>query len=158
MVILLEILTDCKWMASFGEFNGWNKLSFLPDRWHPPWSSPTEPGEARSRYAFERCWIDIDAIVARLEQIRSERALLPGGEKGELDTVFVSTNGDMTWIESLREALKGPKGVGWNVVTSKDLQLDWQQQGVDMAIGEFTRLFSLSLSFRPFLHLDIFFL
>lgn len=126
-------------MAPFGEFNGWNKLSFLPDRWHPPWSTPTEPGEARARYAYERCWIDIPAIVSRLERTRSEHA----SSGSDLDTVFISTNGDKEWIKSVREALRGPPGVGWNVVTSKDLNLDWQQQGVDMAIGEFWVILTL---------------
>jgi len=69
--------------------------------------------------------------------------------------VFVSTNGDMKWIESLREALKGPRGVGWNVVTSKDLELDWQQQGVDMAIGELTRLHVFFVSFCLLVNLYI---
>ena len=117
-------------MAPFGEFNGWNKLSFLPDRWHPPWSTPTNPGEARARYAFARCWIGIDEIVSRLERTRSEHG-------GDLNTVFISTNGDQKWIDDVRAALKGPRGVGWKVVTSRDLKLDWQQQGVDMAIGAF---------------------
>ena len=120
--------TDCKWIAPFGEFNGWNKLSFLPDRWHPPWSTPTNPGEARARYAFARCWIEIDEIVSRLERTRSEH-----GEG--LETVFISTNEDQKWIDEVRAALDGPRGVGWKVVTSRDLKFDWQQQGVDMAVG-----------------------
>ncbi|KAF8312144.1 hypothetical protein DL93DRAFT_2229267 [Clavulina sp. PMI_390] len=137
----------CKWIAPWGEFNGWNKLSFLPDRWHPPWSTPTEPGEARRLYAYERCWIDIPAIVDQLERTRSDHKNVhhkkdnnnqhkmgDGEEPEELHTVFVSTNADDTWAEELREALKGPKGVGWRVVTSRDLKLDWQQAGVDMAI------------------------
>lgn len=127
--------TDCKWMAPFGEFNGWNKLSFLPDRWHPPWSTPTEPGEARAKYAYERCWIDTAEIVARLSRTRVEHA---ASTAAPLETVFLSTNGDEKWVEEVREALKGPKGVGWRVVTSRDLKLDWQQQGVDMAVGEST--------------------
>lgn len=124
----LANITDCEWMAPFSEFNGWNKLSFLPDRWHPPWSMPTEPGEARRRYAFARCWIEIDDIVSRLKQTRVEHG-------ASLHTVFISTNADGQWIDDLKAALKGPRGVGWNVVTSKDVTLDWQQQGVDMVIG-----------------------
>lgn len=133
-------------MAPFGEFNGWNKLSFLPDRWHPPWSTPTEPGEARSKYAYERCWIDTAEIVARLARTRAEHA---ASTTAPLETVFLSTNGDEKWVEEVREALKGPSGVGWRVVTSRDLKLDWQQQGVDMAIGEFRPHVSYSFCVMP---------
>lgn len=132
-------------MAPWGEFNGWNKLSFLPDRWHPPWSTPTEPGKAREHYAFERCWVDTAAIVERLERTRTEHEIFASenqdGNAGEkkkrvpLQTVFISTNGDDAWIKEVKDILEGAKD-GWKVVTSKDLVLDWQQQGVDMAIGE----------------------
>lgn len=113
---------DCQFLASFANFEGWNLLPDLPDRFNPP----SGGGDARTEYGFTRCWIEISAIVSRLDSLREEY--------GDLDRVFVSTNGDEDWVRELKVALYAR---GWvRVITTADLTLSWKQASVDSAIGE----------------------
>jgi hypothetical protein len=112
-------------MGSWGVFDGWNQLHSLPDQFEPP----TDEGDGpRSDYLVKRCWIDIDAIIKRLEQIRKDYP------KEKLDKIYVSTNEDEKWLGELEKALEAQGG--WASIKSTfDLDLTWEESGVDNAIG-----------------------
>lgn len=131
----LTSVADCLWLGPWGVFDGWNQLSFLPDRFDP--SSSTS---SRSDYLISRCWVDIDAIVSRLSALRKEYP------KETLDKVYVSTNEDEKWLKELEEKLKED---GWKQVSSTmELELGWEEMGVDNAIGAYW--FCSLLSLLPF--------
>ena len=112
-------------MGPWGVFDGWNQLPSLPDRFEPP----TDQGEGpRSEYLKKRCWIDTDAIVERLEQLRKDYP------KEKLDKIYVSTNENEKWLGQLEKALEAQGG--WTSIKST-LHLDttWEEIGVDNAIG-----------------------
>lgn len=111
----------CMWLGPWGVFDGWNQLSFLPDHFEPSSSSLS-----RSDYLVSRCWIEHDAIVARLAALRQEYP------NETLDKVYVSTNEDQKWLGELEEKLKAD---GWKQVSSTlELELTWEESGVDNAI------------------------
>ncbi|KAF9506721.1 hypothetical protein BS47DRAFT_1321678 [Hydnum rufescens UP504] len=111
----------CEWMSTFADFEGWNRLPFLPD----PWNAPSDPAD-RVQYALNRCWIEIDDVVKRLDKLREEHL------DANLDKIFVSTNGTPEWLEELKKRLWAK---GWrSVVTTRDLKLSWQERGVDNAV------------------------
>lgn len=121
-------------MGPWGVFDGWNQLPFLPDRFTPP----TDKGEGpRSDYLKKRCWVEMDSIVERLHQLRQDKDLV--GVK--LDKVFVSTNESKEWVEELEKKLvaTGRWDEG-SVKSTFDLDLSWEEGGVDNAIGEFPSL------------------
>ena len=76
-------------------FAGWNQFPYLLDRFEPP-SSAVWRGRRHDEYV-RRCWPEIDAVVARLREVRR---LHPG-----LERVFVLTNGSKDWVDALKEAL-----------------------------------------------------
>ena len=108
-------------------------LPFLPDRYDPPTTSLTE----RVAYAVSRCWIEADAIVSRLRQIREEHRTRHGNwvfGGPRLDRVYISTNADEAWIRNLTEMLRAD---GWMyIATTPDLALTWEEKGVDSAVGK----------------------
>lgn len=53
------------------------------------------------------------------------------------------TNADDAWLNELK-ALAVPKG--WHVTTTRDLDLTWQERGVDSAIGVYLLLLVSGLS------------
>ncbi|KAF9508504.1 hypothetical protein BS47DRAFT_1397736 [Hydnum rufescens UP504] len=112
----------------FASFEGWNHLPFLPNQFNPPSDSVS-----RAQYVLNRCWIEIDNIVKRLDKLREEHP------DADLNNIFISTNGPAEWLEELKKRLWEK---GWQtVITSQDLELSWQEQGVDNAVGK--------LSFTP---------
>jgi hypothetical protein len=113
---------DCEWMASWAEFEGWNRLPFL-DQWNPP----LDPAD-RAQYTVNRCWIEIDQVIKKLDTLGEEHP------DANLDKIFVSTNGTPEWLEELKKRLREK---GWrSVITTRDLELTWQERGVDNAIGK----------------------
>ncbi|KAF9506719.1 hypothetical protein BS47DRAFT_1367182 [Hydnum rufescens UP504] len=111
----------CEWLSTFASFEGWNRLPFLPDQFNPPSDSAS-----RAQYALNRCWIEIDDVVKRLDKLREEHP------DADLNNIFVSTNGPTEWLEELKKRLWEK---GWqSVVTSRDLELSWREQGVDNAV------------------------
>ena len=106
-------------MAGWAEFEGWNLLPFLRDRFNPPLD--------REPYLVSRCWIEMDVIVARLRELRIEYP------KAKLERVFVSTNADREWTDKLKTTLLRE---GWkSIVTTPDLKLSWEETGIDNAVG-----------------------
>ena len=121
--ITRTLTPDCQWVSTFASFEGWNRLPFLAD----PWSPPQAP-DARKTYALNRCWIDIPAVLSRLEALRKQHSELL------LDRVFLSTNAQPDWIAELKGVLTKN---GWKtIVSTRDLHLNWQENGVENAIGE----------------------
>ena len=112
-------------------------LDFLPDRFEPPGpphypnanGSTVDPTtDPRSLYMIPRCWLEIKPIVRRLTQLKLEYA-----EELELRKVYISTNGGPEWVDSLKKALLDS---GWQSVSSTyDLELTWEESGVDSAVG-----------------------
>lgn len=81
---------------------------------------------------FARCWLEIDAIVRRLTELKREYAEAEGGGV-RLRRVYVSTNGENEWVKLLKEALVA---AGWtSVFSTSDLKLTWEESGVESAIG-----------------------
>lgn len=126
-------------LLGWADFEGWNMLDFLPDRFEPPGpphypnanGSTVDPTtDRRALYMIPRCWLEIDPIVKRLTQLKLEYA-----EELHLQTVYISTNGRAEWVDSLKKALIQS---GWQTVLSThDLELSWEEGGVDGAIGSF---------------------
>ena len=123
-------------LLGFAEFETWSMLDFLPDRFiYPgplrPFGTSVDPQtDPRAIYLISRCWLEIDPIVKRLAQLRDEHA----GEM-RLRRVYISTNSDTEWANSLKKALLGS---GWEAVFSThDLKLAWKESGVNSAIGEY---------------------
>ena len=119
----------------FAEFECWNMLDFLPDRFiYPtklrPFGTNVDPKtDPWAVYLTPRCWLEIDPIVQRLAQLRHEHA-----NETRLRRVYISTNGDTEWVNALRKALLES---GWeSVFSTHDLQLTWKESGVDSAVGE----------------------
>ena len=110
-------------------------LDFLPDRFiYPgpprPFGTNVDPKtDPWAIYLISRCWLEIDPIVKRLAQLRDEHA----GEM-RLRRVYISTNSDTEWANSLKKALLESR---WEAVFSThDLKLTWKESGVDNAVGE----------------------
>ena len=122
-------------LLGFAEFECWNMLDFLPDQFiYPgplrPFGTEVDPEtDPWAIYLISRCWLEIDPIVKRLAQLRDEHA----GEM-RLRRVYISTNSDTEWANSLKKALLES---GWEAVFSThDLELTWKESGVDNAVGE----------------------
>lgn len=115
------------WMGPWGVFDGWNQLPFLPDRFTPPTSSE----DARSNYLKDRCWVEQDHIIARLHQLREDMSDV------KLDKVFISTNESEEWVAELRKKMvESGRWSEGSVKSTFDLDLTWEEGGVDNAIGE----------------------
>ncbi|KAF8312145.1 hypothetical protein DL93DRAFT_2082576 [Clavulina sp. PMI_390] len=135
----LDYERHCRWFAGWAEFEGWNKLHFLPDPYVAPspmvfpLSNGSMPSDfdfdtnPRAQYLLSRCWLEIDAIVQRMLHLKQEYA-----DTMRLDKIYVSTNGREEWVEGLKTALIAS---GWTTVwTTRDLKLTWEESGVDSAI------------------------
>lgn len=87
------------------------------------------------QYYFQRCFPTIDHIVDRVRQVLADRKK----RKNELKSIYIMTNGDITWLNDLKKALMEIKK--WDSVTnSRDLRLDWEAkpvaQAMDMLVGQ----------------------
>jgi len=122
-------------LLGFAEFETWNMLDFLPDRF----IYPTKPRAFGTKvdpktdpwavYVISRCWLEIGSIVQKLAQLRHEHA-----NEMQLRRVYISTNGDTEWVNALRKSLLES---GWeSVFSTHDLQLTWKESGVDGVVGE----------------------
>jgi len=138
-VSALDALFTTSFLA-WAPFEGWNMLDFLPDRFNPPGPPhyPDANGTAivdlstdpRSLYMISRCWLEVDPIVKRLAQLKLEYA-----DELQLRKVYISTNGRPEWVDSLKKALLKS---GWqSVLSTNDLELSWEESGVDSAVGTF---------------------
>ncbi|KDQ16769.1 hypothetical protein BOTBODRAFT_30673 [Botryobasidium botryosum FD-172 SS1] len=107
------------------EYMGWNRIDGLPDRFTPP---PGAGGGALTPEAWtvylSHCWPSDEQIKEKLRVVRAEDSTLT--------RVFVLTNGKREWVSSLKKKLLED---GWeDVATTLDLNLTWEQSGVNNAI------------------------
>lgn len=130
----------CSHLANWSaDWNGFNQFSALPDRF----KVPTDGGwgvtsEANTNMYFKACLPTIEQIVEKVQEVLADQRRLYGPAK-ELKRVYVMTNGDVEWLQQLKEALMRVKK--WEAVaTSRDLKLSWEAkpvaQAVDMLIGQ----------------------
>ncbi|KAG8856913.1 hypothetical protein FRB96_006176 [Tulasnella sp. 330] len=118
----------CENMANYSvTFTSWNQFSHLPDRFTPPAGGgfgKTTP-ENLAIY-LKHCWPDAEHVIQKLNEIRYSNG------RGNLETIFILTNGDKIWLDDLKLQLSQD---GWsNVVTSKDLRLTAGESEVDGAV------------------------
>lgn len=104
-------------------FNGWNQLDFLPDRFTPPTDE-----KARDDLYLHRCAPTMSEI---LEKIRQSHAAWTGTDR--IDTIFLMTNEKGPWLKELKEKLYA---AGWtNIISSRDLTfITVEEQEVAMAV------------------------
>lgn len=130
----------CSHLANWSSnWNGFNQFSALPDKFRVPtdggWGVTTE---ANTNMYFKACFPTIEQIVEKVQNVLADQRRLYGSIK-ELKSIYVMTNGDVAWLQQLREALMQVKK--WDaVVTSRDMKLSWEAkpvaQAVDMLIGQ----------------------
>ncbi|KAG2147827.1 uncharacterized protein EDB93DRAFT_1145545 [Suillus bovinus] len=130
----------CSHLANWSSnWNGFNQFSALPDRFRVPtdggWGVTTE---ANTNMYFRACFPTIEQIVEKVQNVLADQKRLYGSAK-ELKSIYVMTNGDVEWLQQLKEALMQVKK--WDaVVTSRDVKLSWEAkpvaQAVDMLIGQ----------------------
>lgn len=129
--------TDCDWMSNWDvRYQGWNALSFLPDR-----IEHDLPENERRASVMQHCLPSISSIVHRARIVRWEHAKSHTSQNEDqepppgLTRVFIATNAENQWLKELKETLKAD---GWlDIVTTSDLELSWEQAGVGNAIGTF---------------------
>jgi hypothetical protein len=92
---------------------------------------------------FKACFPTIEQIVEKVQDVLADQKDLYGNTK-ELKSIYILTNGDVEWLQRLKEALMQVKK--WDaVVSSRDLKLTWEAkpvaQAVDMLIGQRAQVF-----------------
>jgi len=123
----------CKYLIRWNaEYMGFNRFPDMLDKFD---SSKDRPAEVLRQYYMQHCMPDVDQVVERLRTVRMAN---PG-----LNRVYALTNGKVSWITELKDALREN---GWvDVTSSLDLQLDSAQKhvsmAVDMAIAEKAEVF-----------------
>lgn len=90
---------------------------------------------------LERCLPTNQHIVNKILESKAdwESVLQPANApRRSIDILYIMTNGDRAWVNELSGLLKGKSG-HFHVVTSKDMQFDFEESGVgmvaDMEIG-----------------------
>jgi hypothetical protein len=117
------------WNSSY---YSWNLLPELPDHFDPPpggsWGYNTPENTEKF---MEHCWPTFEAILQKLRVSREEYIKAsPAGT--EIDIMYILTNDASSWIDELKVELE--KDGYTTIVTSRDLVLDQEQIGVNMAI------------------------
>lgn len=135
-----DFASHCSHLANWSsDWNGFNKFSALPDKFRVPtdggWGETTE---ANTDMYFKACFPTIEQIVEKVQNVLADQRRLYGSAK-KLKSIYIMTNGDVEWLQQLKEALMHVKK--WDaVVTSRDLTLSWEAkpvaQAVDMLIGQ----------------------
>lgn len=133
-----DYIQACEGLANWNStYYGWNLLPELPDPFHAPplqFEGGHAPPETHEAYK-KRCLPTNEYILQKIADSKSawERNA-PAGQKRRLDVLFVMTNAKKDWIEEFKKSLKDGNA-GWRkVVTSKDLEFDFEETGVNMAI------------------------
>lgn len=130
----------CKYLEKWSvPYMGWNQMPGLADAFVPPTHS--KPGANLDIY-LKHCWPDVEKIAERVEEIRREWETERGA--GRLKKLYILTNGEKAWLETLKSKLK--QSSTWDLVlTSRDISLTFEQkyvgQAIDMAIAERAAVF-----------------
>ncbi|CAE6441273.1 unnamed protein product [Rhizoctonia solani] len=120
----------CLHLSKWGStFSGWNQLPQLRDRFEPPprgdiqWGTNTPE---LAEYYLRRCLPTPAQVVSRLRALRAENR--------QVSHIFVATNAEERYLSELRVVLAAD---GWaldRIITSQDLELNWQATSVGMAV------------------------
>ncbi|CAE6452544.1 unnamed protein product, partial [Rhizoctonia solani] len=115
-------------------YSGWNQLPQLRDKYDSPSREGVEGGQYSPEirdYYLKHCLPTAEQVVARIREIQTE-------SRTHLSHIFIANNAEDEYLTDLRHKLATD---GWEtkkIVTSKDLELNWQAKSVnnvvDMAI------------------------
>ncbi|CAE7067863.1 unnamed protein product [Rhizoctonia solani] len=131
-----------KWGSTFTE---WNQLSQLRDRFDAPPRGDIEWGTNVSthspapispltllqtpelaEYYLRRCLPTPAQVATRLRAIRAENR--------QISHIFVATNAEERYLSELRVVLAADGWASNKIITSKDLELNWQATSVAMTV------------------------
>ncbi|TFK51148.1 hypothetical protein OE88DRAFT_1660494 [Heliocybe sulcata] len=112
-------------------FYGWNQLPVHLDKFTPPpggsWGENIPENIA---FYLEHCYPNFDAIVQKIQDTKN--SYINNGTNRVLDVMYLLTNADNQWVNNFKDVMMSQ---GWStIVTSKDLVLDDEQIGVNMAV------------------------
>ncbi|KAF8609024.1 hypothetical protein BDV93DRAFT_486502 [Ceratobasidium sp. AG-I] len=125
----------CLHLSKWGStFTGWNQLTQLSNPFNPPPREGVEWGQNTpevAHYYLKRCLPTPAQVTAHLHALRAK-------QRTHLSHVFIATNAEPSYLAELRVVLAAD---GWDpkgIVTSSELELNWQATSagvaVDMAI------------------------
>ncbi|CAE6416186.1 unnamed protein product [Rhizoctonia solani] len=118
----------CLGLSNWGStFTGWNQLPELRDQFNPP---PRGEGGANTpavkEYYLRRCLPTPAQVASYLRTIRSENH--------QLSHLFIATNAEKRYLSELRVVLAADGWAKDAIITSSDLELNWQATSVAMAV------------------------
>ena len=132
-----DFTAHCKFLASWNsDWNAFNSFPELPDKYDQVHSDPRLSSENYRAY-MNHCYPSMEQVVEKVKTVREE-------SREPLEYVYIMTNGDNSWVEDLKEALRGPGG--WeHIASNRDLGLTWEQkfvaQAVDMLVAQRAQVF-----------------
>ncbi|KAG9309932.1 hypothetical protein JVU11DRAFT_6199 [Chiua virens] len=127
----------CRYLAKANaEWNTFNSFPGLPDKYDKVQSDPKR-SSANHKAFMDHCYPSFEWIVEKVRTAREE-------SQEHLEYIYIMTNGDSSWINTLKAALYDLGG--WVYVGSnRDLSLTWEQrfvaQAVDMLVAQRAQVF-----------------
>ncbi|KAG9103757.1 hypothetical protein FRC06_008215 [Ceratobasidium sp. 370] len=121
----------CLHLSKWGStFTGWNQLPQLPDKFDPPSREGLEWGTNTPEladYYLKRCLPTPAQVASRLHSIRAQRHT-------RLSHIFIATNAEPEYLAELRVVLAADGWASDAIVTSDELELNWQAKSVGVAV------------------------
>ncbi|KAG9123838.1 hypothetical protein FRC07_013796 [Ceratobasidium sp. 392] len=111
-------------------FTGWNQLPQLPDKFDAPPRGNLEGGKNTPEiadYYLKRCLPTPSQVASRLHSIRAQR-------RTHLSHIFIATNAEPEYLAELRVVLAADGRASDAIVTSDELELNWQAASVSVAV------------------------
>ncbi|VDB89254.1 unnamed protein product [Peniophora sp. CBMAI 1063] len=123
-----ENLSNWRW-----GYNAFNVHPNFPDQLEaPPGGGGGSHTDETLGWYNDHCYPEIPRIVERVKEFRADAE----GQGRALNRIYVLTNGDREWISKLKVALD-MAGKWESVTTSRDLDIDWDQEFVKQAADMF---------------------
>ncbi|KAF8684015.1 hypothetical protein RHS04_01439 [Rhizoctonia solani] len=120
----------CLHLSQWGStFTGWNQLPELLDQFNPPPRGDYEWGTSSpevAEYYLRRCLPTPAQVASYLRAVRSDNH--------QLSRVFIATNAEKRYLSELRVVLAADGWAENAIVTSSDLELNWQAASVAMTV------------------------
>ncbi|CAE6448543.1 unnamed protein product [Rhizoctonia solani] len=120
----------CLLLSKWGStFSGWNQLPQLRDKFDPPPRGDIEGGTNTPEiagYYRQRCLPTPAQVASRLRAIRAENR--------HISHIFVATNAEERYLSELRVVLAADGWAPDKIITSQDLELNWQATSVAMSV------------------------
>ncbi|KAG9101511.1 hypothetical protein FS749_006081 [Ceratobasidium sp. UAMH 11750] len=121
----------CLHLSKWGStFTGWNQLPQLPDKFNAPPRGNIEWGTNTpelASYYLKRCLPTPAQVASRLHSIRAQR-------RTHLSHIFIATNAEPGYLAELRVVLAADGWASDAIVTSDELELNWQAASVGVAV------------------------